>query len=260
MRILVCFQIVPDLDGVMERDWDAAALEGWDIGYAKKVISCYDEAALECALRIKDAVLAEGGEAEVDAVTIGGCGEVFYKNMFAVGIRRVLEITPPEKDLRFAPRRTAAALAPVAKGYDLVLCGRQSALGDNGVTPFALARLLGIPCLSNAASLTWRDGALHAVLERETGLLHGQAALPLAAAIGNSDSPYLRVATLREKLRVSKALPETLPWEEPEGEQRDPGPVALYRKKLQKQCRMLDGSDPAAAARELYRCWKEGLA
>ena len=37
MRILVCFQIVPDLDGVMERDWDAAALEDWDIGYAKKI-------------------------------------------------------------------------------------------------------------------------------------------------------------------------------------------------------------------------------
>ena len=118
----------------------------------------------------------------------------------------------------------------------------------------------GFPAFPTPPASPGGTGALHAVLERETGLLHGQAALPLVAAIGNSDSPYLRVATLREKLRVSKALPETLPWEEPEGEQRDPRPAALYRKKLQKQCRMLDGSDPAAAARELYRCWKEGLA
>ena len=259
MKILVCFKIVQDLDTVMEKDWDEAALSGWDIGYTKKVINCYDEAALECALRLRDTVRGQGGQAEVTAVTIGSCGEIFYKNMFAVGIQRVLEIAAPEQDLRFSPNLVAAELARAAGGYDLILCGRQNSMGDNGATPFALGWALGIPCIPNAVSLVWKAGALGVMIERENGIRRAQLALPAVVAVGNSDTPYLRVATLREKLAVSKMKPEVWNWEEPAAYflPPDPKPVSLFREKIQKKNRIIDGKDALAAAQELYRCWRE---
>ena len=46
-RILACFKIVRDLESAIEEDWASAADESFDIDYTRKIISCFDEAALE---------------------------------------------------------------------------------------------------------------------------------------------------------------------------------------------------------------------
>ncbi len=264
MKILVCFKIEHDLDTVMERDWTGACLERFDISYTQRMINCYDEAALECALRLKDAGGARGREVQVDAITVGaGRNDLFYKNMFAVGIGNVIQLETGG-DLRFCPNRVAQLIAERAEGYDLILTGRQSSSGGNGSTPFALARLLKLPCVSNVTSLEWVGAGLRVKFETDWGFRSGTLTGPSVCAVGNSSCPYLRVATLREKLSVSSKRPQVVPVELPEGEAAllgpDPLPTALCCEKGGRACRMLTGDDLRANMRLLYREYiKEGL-
>lgn len=262
MKILVCFKIEHDLDSVMERDWAEASLETFDISYTQRMINCYDEAALECALRLKDAGGAQGREVQVDAVTVGaGRNDLFYKNMFAVGIQNILQLET-RGDLRFCPGRVAQVIAQRAGGYDLILTGRQTSSGGNGSVPFALARLLKLPCVSNVVRLEWAETGLRVKFETDWGFRSGTLAGPAVCAVGNSNSPYLRVATLREKLSVSSKCPQIIPVELPEtaaGLGADPVPVALRREKRGRACRMLTGDDLRANMRLLYQQYiKEG--
>ena len=91
MNILCCFKLVNDLDLVMETDWQAASVSGVDLSYSKRIINCYDEAGLETALRIKDCAERCGEDVFISAVTVGdGNYDAFFKNLFAVGIGRIL--------------------------------------------------------------------------------------------------------------------------------------------------------------------------
>lgn len=247
----------------MERDWAGASLERFDISYTQRMINCYDEAALECALRLKDAGRAREQEVRVDAITVGaGRNDIFYKNMFAVGIEDVIQLET-SSDLRFCPNRVAQLIAGRAGGYDLILSGRQSSSGGNGSTPFALAQMLGLPCVNNVTLLEWGDAGLRVKFETDWGFRSGTLTGPAVCAIGNSNCPYLRVATLREKLSVSSKRPQITPAELPEGAAAclgpDPIPTALCSEKRGRTCRMLTGDDMRANMRVLYREYlKEG--
>ena len=62
MKIGVCFKIVPDYEGLLPEEWQVPG--NLDFTYVKKMYGCFDEPALEMALRIADSCRACGMEAE----------------------------------------------------------------------------------------------------------------------------------------------------------------------------------------------------
>lgn len=210
MNILCCFKLVNDLDLVMEKDWLSASTAAVDLSYVKKIINCYDEAGLETALRIKDVAEKQGEKVFITAITFGeGNYETFFKNLFAVGIDRIIQVNetsfPP-----FAPNKTASIICEAVKRceYDAVITGMQSADGSNGLTPYLLAKKLEIPCISNVTELQYTSGALRASSDTGHGLRRATVSACALFAIGNSVNPYLRMATLKRKLAVSQMTAE----------------------------------------------------
>lgn len=249
MRILVCFKVTQDLESVMKRDWESAALENFDISYTQKELNCYDEAALESALRIKDRLTAAGEEATVDAVTVGnGNYDLFYKNMFAVGVGQIFQIHT-EEELTWNPETVASLLAEKAGDYDAVLMGSKNAMGENGLTPYALARRLGRPCVNPVVSLKAAEKGLRVTYERDRGERQATVRVPAVYAFGNSDTPYLRVATLREKLAVKGKKAEHL--ERSVSLQEKVSACGLFSEEMTKQCRFLEGESVQEKARKL---------
>lgn len=210
MELLCCFKIVADLDKVVARDWDSAPIPGPDISYVRKVISCYDEAGLETALRIKDSAEKSGNSVSLTAVTLGyGSYDYFFRSLFALGFQRIVQIRLPEPVV-FAAERVSSAICQVFadRHFDAVICGVQSADSSGGTTPYLLAKKIGIPCIPNVIDMSYQNGALH--ISRETA--HGESAATIKTAavfaIGNSTSPYLRMATVKKRLAASAMCPE----------------------------------------------------
>jgi len=258
MNILCCFKLVNDLDLVMEKDWMAAGAAPVDMSYTKIVINCYDEAGLETALRIKDSAESLGERVSITAVTVGGGNfEAFFKNLFAVGIDRILQVKAPN-DSPFTPDRISSIICEAAKlcKYDAVITGIQSADGSNGLTPYLLAEKLGIPCIDNVIELQYVNGALRASCDTGHGLRRATVGTCALYTIGNSANPYLRMATLKQKLSVSKMSAEII--ERPElweSGGRDSALCALSREKKARHCVFIQGEtceEKAAALLEAY--------
>lgn len=209
MRILCCFKLSPDYDKVLDRDWAAAQFPLSDISYVPRGLGCYDEAALEAALRLRDEALARGQAAELTAATVS-CEAIdaFARRLYALGVQRVVQIkTCAAAD--FQPEKVSLALAAVFSNepFSAVLCGIQSAEGC-GMTPYRLAQKLGMPCFSNVTALALCEGGLRVTCESSGGARCASVRTPAVYAIGNSAQPYLRMATIRQRMAVANRLPE----------------------------------------------------
>ena len=254
MNLLVCFKILQDVDSVMQTDWENASAGGLNISYTQKQIGFYDEAALEMALRLKEEAGAEGEMVNITALTIDPEPQTFfYRNFFAVGIDQVVRITW-EGDLRFRPRQVAGLLAEWAreKEVDGILLGRQTSNGDNGQTPQLLAARLGLPCVTHVTELSWRREGVLVTHQVDGGVRRALTAGRMVYSIGNALHPYLRVATLREKLKTSKRQETISPVETAVQEQTDPFLLWLRREQKGKSCVFLTGETAAEKTRMLY--------
>lgn len=260
MNILCCFKLVNDLDLVMEKDWMAADVSGIDLSYAKRIISCFDEAGLETALRIKDCAENLGEDIFVTAITVGdGNYDAFFKNLFAVGIGRILQVKTSASS-PFTPNKTSSILCEVAKrcDFDAVITGIQSADGSNGLTPYFLAQKLGIPCISNVTELQYAGGALRATCDNGHGIRKATVNTRALYAVGNSTSPYLRMATLKQKLAASKLSAEIIELSElTEGGEIDSKLCKLSRERKDRHCVFIQGETCEEMAKSLLTAYPE---
>ncbi|MBR3195547.1 MAG: hypothetical protein IKF50_02480 [Clostridia bacterium] len=201
MRILACFKIVRDLENVIDSDWKSAKDAGFRIDYTKKLINDADQGALETALRIRD----EEPETELCAVTASGDDAAsFFTGLFAIGYDAGACLIP-QTDLTWMPGETAALLARYAREtgpYDLILTGAQAPPGDSRQVPYLVAERLGLPCIDHVRTVSHKEGEF-IVLRRtqtadETYAVRGLVLL----AMEDPQYAYLRVPTLRERLRV----------------------------------------------------------
>ena len=53
-RIFVSFKMVNDYEQVLPEDWDAFLQEDAALDYVRQIVNCFDESALELALRLAD--------------------------------------------------------------------------------------------------------------------------------------------------------------------------------------------------------------
>lgn len=242
MKILACCKVVPDLEMLTDEDWVVRDMEV-ELRFAKREWNVFDESVLEMALRLRDAYeLLSGapsepvsaiGEIELTALNIGDAGaDPFLKTLLALRYDRAVRIDPGEQsarggDLRFSPAAVAELIAAFARkhGYDLLLFGRQSGVGDNGQTPMLTAELLGLPCITQVRAVrpvhsttTRESGASRGgfIVESYTddGVLEQEIVPPCVLAVGNAEQTYLRVPTLKDKMKFGARPVEVLRPEE----------------------------------------------
>ncbi len=178
MRIVVLTKPVPDptaserlgADGRVDRS-------------GSNVINGNDEYALEAALRL---VEAHGGEVTLLAMSPESGRDVLRKGL-AMGATRGVLVTDPAlagSDWLTTTRVLAAAVRSIE--HDLVLAGVDTSDGGAGLVPAALAALLGLPYLSNAASIEPIDGGVRVQRITATGFETLEA--PIPALIGGTQA------------------------------------------------------------------------
>ncbi len=213
MKILVCFKVGPDLEQVADSDW-AGFGPGTDLAYAGQTLGCFDESALEMALRLKSACLAEGLDAHCTALTVGqNPPAAVWQTLYAAGFDCVAAAETAGGKLEFQPVQVAGVLAGYARdrAFDLILTGRQTGLGDTASVPFLLAEALGMPVLGEAELVELRPPHLAVTLATRLGRERLTVRPPLTVAIGNSPVSALRAVTLRSKLAAAKRRVEVFP-------------------------------------------------
>ena len=105
MKIAVCFKTIADYDRLSEKDWAWDERHFVDTSFVRRVFNCFDESALEMALKLAGTSLNASDPAELTALTVDDRqSDLFLKHLTAVGYHHVVRIQCNKKiDLRFNP-------------------------------------------------------------------------------------------------------------------------------------------------------------
>ena len=223
MRILACFRVTPDYEALRESEWSAAADAGTgesdappgvDARYVRRILDCFDESALELALRLSDALVGPGGTADLGALSVGAPdAEPHLRTLLALGFERAARVHT-EAALDFAPAATAAVIAAYVGRIDrsdLLLLGARSGPGGDATVPFRVAEQLGWPCLTQVTEVEpAAGGGLRVALMTDDGLQRLTAHTPCVLAVGNAVVSHLRVPTLTDRLAIRDKQPAVL--------------------------------------------------
>lgn len=204
MRILVSFKVTPDYEALRGPDWVAGAAGGVETRYVRRILNCFDESALELALRLSEAVAGHGEAASLGAVSVGGREvEPYLKTLQALGYERAARVQAGAT-LDFAPAVTAALIAAYVRKVDrsdLAMLGCRSGPGDSGTVPLLVAEHLGWPCLTQVIEIEpLTDARLRVTCVVDDGVLRATLRLPVVLAVGNALVSHLRVPTLSQRL------------------------------------------------------------
>jgi electron transfer flavoprotein beta subunit len=271
MKIVVCCKAVPEFEQVVEADWDNFSLSA-DLGYARRVFGCFDESALETALRLRTAWEELGEKTECTALTAAFLPSPLRKTLFAVGFDRVVDLSgafqgaasqgdePQEAGTsEFRPRTVAAVLGNYLSSFpcDLILAGRQTGYADTGTVPLLLAEALGIPVITEVGEIFPCAGGVEVTRISDAGRERLRVRPPLVAIIGNSPVAALRAATLSARMAASRRSAEKpeLPAAGPTSAET----LRFSREGRHKTCRFLPaGADLSQSAAFLVRDYLGG--
>ena len=195
-----------------------------DVKYVKNMWNCFDESALEMMLKLSD--LSEGFNVlyNLEALTIGNSKcDAYLRTLYALGYKKAVRVEYDD-DLRFKPEMVAGTVAGYVnkkQNIDVVVMGRQTSDGNNEKTPLILAEYLGWPCITQVMKVEPVDeNCLKIINETDEGVLTQIVKTPCIISVGNVSESYLRVPTLKDRMKLGKQpielyTPEEL-YENPE--------------------------------------------
>ncbi len=261
MRIVVCVKQVldpelPQRDFRLDPDGKEAAP-----GRASRVISTFDEIALEVALQLRE----KAGGGQVTALTLGGKpAEEALRKALAMTADAAVRVdddglgAPGEGLGRLDGFAVAAVLAAAIRrlgGADLVLCGRQAADTDAGQVGLLLAEELGVPTVASAVSGEPAGEAVRLKRETPGGYEVVEARLPALATVTNADVNVPRIPKVKDVMASFKK-PLTVWTAADLGV--DPAATAprvalrrLFIPERETACEMVGGDSPEAQAEAL---------
>jgi electron transfer flavoprotein beta subunit len=207
MRILVSFKVTPDYEALRKADWAAgakSAQDGVETRYVRRILNCFDESALEMALRLRETLAKRSVASSLEAVSVGGReAETYLKTLMALGYELAARVRP-QAALDFAPSTVASLIAGYVRQTDhrgTLMLGCRSGPGDSGTVPFLVAETLGWPCLTQVTEVEpLDDDRLRVTCATDGGLLRATLRTPCVLAIGNAVVSRLRVPTLKDRL------------------------------------------------------------
>jgi electron transfer flavoprotein alpha/beta subunit len=215
LRIVVGFKVTPDYEALRAPDWARAAGGAAESGggpgapetrYVRRVLGVFDEAALELALRLRDARAEAGLETSLAAFSVAAReADPFLQTLQALGFERAARVDP-RAALDFAPRVTAAVIATYLRRIgspDVLLLGSRCGPGESGAVPFLVADELGLPCVTEVTDVQIASrGRLRVTFAAGGGWIRATIAPPCVLAVGNAVVSMLRVPTLKDRLAV----------------------------------------------------------
>ena len=220
-----------------------------DWGRAKASVSEYDQVAIEVGRRLADAT-----GAELVGLTAAGAesgSAMARKTALSRGLDR-LAVATDESLVGASAGRTAKALAALVQAIgevDLVLTGDASQDLGAQMVPGVLAAELGWPVLTNVTSITGTVGDLTVERVLETGTQTLRVTVPAVLALA-SDAAVPRVPGMKDILSAGKKPTDVVDVASPAADPVAVVSTAPPAMKARKR-RVVDGSDPAAAAAEL---------
>ena len=252
------------MDLVAEEDWKAEDELRVDTGYVRPIWNCFDESVLEMMLKLSD--LSEGFDVvyELNALTVGRQkDESFFKTLYALGYSHGIRIEK-EAGCLFTPELVSSAVAEYMKKYamqDVVIMGQQSSDGSNRKTPSLLAEKMGWPCVSDVVKMEPVDEtSIKVTSQTGAGRLVQVVKSPCVLVVGNAQDSYLRVPTLKDKMRLGKKPVERVSLEDLVVDDLDSQviPVSLEPVSSKRSTVWIDGETPQAKARKLYDTYLQG--
>src|ERR1044071_7663362 len=173
MKILVCISKTPDTTAkIAFTDNNTKFAEAG----VQWIINPYDEwYALVRAIELKEA----DASAVIHLVTVGGADtEPIIRKALALGGDEAIRVNAQPTESFF----TAAQIAEVAKGYDLILLGKETIDYNGGAVGGMVAELLDLPYVANATSFDLKGTAATVKREIEGGEETIECALPLVVS------------------------------------------------------------------------------
>lgn len=240
MNILVCISQAPDTtsriafkNGGTEFDADGVQF----------IVNPYDEwYALVRALELKEA-----GGGTVTILTVGDAStEPTMRKALAIGADAAVRIDVKPTDSMQTARLIAAHAA--GKGYDLIMCGKETIDYNGAVVPGMVAALLDLPYVALATKLDVADGVATAMREVTGGEEEVEVALPavFSASKGMAEQ---RIPNMRGIMSA-----RTKPLNVEEGSSDPTTKVRVFALPPEKgACKMI----PADQAEELIRLLRE---
>jgi electron transfer flavoprotein beta subunit len=180
VKVAVCVKEVPEASARTRIDPGTLRLDR----SGTAALNPFDAHALEEALRIKERT----GDGEVVALMMGPPRAAdSLRKALAIGADRAVHVVDDAlagSDLVATARALAGALE--REEADLVLLGQQGGDSDGAVLWSALADLLRLPVVSQAASLELEDGKV--TVKRQTEYGYDVIEAPLPAVVAVSDA------------------------------------------------------------------------
>jgi electron transfer flavoprotein beta subunit len=170
MKILVCITHVPDTTSKISFIDNGTKLDANGVQF---IIGPYDDYALARAVELK-----ETSGATITVLNVGPADtEPTIRKALAIGADDAIRVNAEPTDSFFV----ATQIAEHAKGYDLILMGRESIDYNGGVVHAMVGELLGIPSFSPVMKLDIEGTSVKMAREIEGGKEYLQASLPLVA-------------------------------------------------------------------------------
>src|SRR5829696_10356646 len=173
MKILVCISKTPDTTAkIAFTDNNTKFAEAG----VQWIINPYDEwYALVRAIELKEA----DASTAIHLVTVGGTdAEPIIRKALALGGDEAIRINADPTESYFV----AAQIAEIAKGYDLVLLGKETIDYNGGAVGGMLAELLDAPYVANATNLQVAGTTATVKREIEGGEETHEVALPVVVS------------------------------------------------------------------------------
>jgi electron transfer flavoprotein beta subunit len=238
--------IVVLIGGVHDPKWPIAsggqvsAIPGAD----NQVLSPFDEAALEVALRIRDA----NGDVRIAAYVAGGAAAI--KIARAIASLNVADVRTVDLAEPWDQAATARALVPLCTGADLILIGREFGDFDDGLVPAVLAGFLEVPLFARVQTVA-THGKIELLRESErfteTLTISGR----VVASVTNDRRTRLRKPLMKNVMLARQAaIVDTSAQSEPTHGLAIEGVTARSQDRGPASCTMIAG-DVEVQAQEL---------
>jgi electron transfer flavoprotein beta subunit len=173
MKILVCISHVPDTTSKINFTDNNTKFDGNGVQF---IIGPYDDYALARAIEIKEA----NAGTTVTVLNVGQADtEPTIRKALAIGADDAVRVNAEPTDSFFVAKQIAEHAK--AKGYDLILMGRESIDFNGGVVHGIVGELLGIPSLSPVMKLDLEGTKAKLAREIEGGKELVEVNLPFVA-------------------------------------------------------------------------------
>ncbi|MBL7871711.1 MAG: electron transfer flavoprotein subunit beta/FixA family protein [Cyclobacteriaceae bacterium] len=171
MKILVCISHVPDTTSKINFVDNNTK---FDTAGVQFIIGPYDDYALARAIELKEATPGT----TVTVINVGPAEtEPTIRKALAIGADDAIRVNADPTDSFFV----ATQIAEHAKGFDLVLMGRESIDYNSGVVHAMVGEMLGLPSVSPVMKLDIDGSKVKMTREIEGGKEEVESTLPLVA-------------------------------------------------------------------------------